>query len=308
MEIIGRSADEIFLDAIEAIIRTGAEASPRGVATLEITGVQLQVQDPKSRLVGPTTGRVVNPAFAVAEAMWVLSGSDSSWIHEYNQRLRSFVGEGAPAGAYGPRIRHWSPKTRDQLLTVFECLQADPHSRRAVIQIYDPARDATGGMDVPCTLSYRFLARNGALHMFTTMRSQDIWLGFPYDFFTASVIQEVLASWLHLDLGPSTFTVDSLHLYQRDREKALKAGDGTAQHRRAAGDLHSAPETLDDTIGKVLEGSFALSGGWLDFSRILYAYRTAPTDPSEAVVVAEAACGSVADALVRLIKNRGARK
>lgn len=307
MEIIGKSADEIFLNAVEAIIRTGAEASPRGVATLEITGVQLQVQDPRSRLIGPRTGRVVNPAFAVAEAMWVLSGSDSSWIHQYNQRLSSFVGEGAPAGAYGPRIRHWSPKTGDQLLNVFACLQADPHSRRAVIQIYDPARDGRGGMDVPCTLSYRFLARNGALHMFTSMRSQDIWLGFPYDFFTSSVIQEVLASWLHLDLGPSTFTVDSLHLYQRDREKAQRTSDGTAQHRDAVGDLNSEPETLDDTIGKVLKGSSALSGGWLDFSRILYAYRTAPTNPAEAIVAAEAACGSGADALVRLLKNRGGR-
>jgi thymidylate synthase len=30
--------------------------------------------------------RVINPAFAAAEAAWILSGSDDPWIYLYNER------------------------------------------------------------------------------------------------------------------------------------------------------------------------------------------------------------------------------
>ncbi len=48
---------------------------------------------------------------------------------------------------------------------------------------------------------YRFFLRDGRLHMHTTMRSQDVWLGFCYDIFTATMLQELLAGWLGAELG-----------------------------------------------------------------------------------------------------------
>ena len=74
--------------------------------------------------------------------------------------------------------------------------------------------------------------------MHTTMRSQDLWLGFCYDIFTATVLQELLAGWLGAGLGRYGLCVDSLHLYDRDIPSAqaclpavtARAADAIAGH------------------------------------------------------------------------------
>jgi hypothetical protein len=53
---------------------------------------------------------------------------------------------------------------------------------------------------VPCTLGYRSFVRDGRLHMYTTMRSQHLWLGLPYDIFATTLLQELLAGWLGVEM------------------------------------------------------------------------------------------------------------
>lgn len=307
MEIAGTSAGEVFLRSVRAILSDGATVAPRLQSTRELTGVQLRVLNPRYRLVGPETGRRINPAFAVAEALWILSGSSDAWIHEYNTQLHHFVGKGSPPGAYGPRIRSWGPNAIDQLLAVYHCLLEDPASRRAVIQVFDPATDSMGGIDVPCTISYRFLSRGGKLHMFITMRSQDIWLGFPYDIFSASVLLELLANWLGLDVGECTISVDSLHLYERDIAKAARTYGRVAFDREALRPLSGVPGGLDSTIDDVLLDAPSLTAGWQDAARILTSYRLAKSSISEGVKMAEAVSGAVGEAAVDLYRHRGDR-
>ena len=151
--------------------------------------------DPRRRLVDVPPARLINPAFAAAETAWILSGSDSPWIYDYNERLAQFADDGRLMVAYGPRLRRWRGTT-DQIAQVLDTLSRDPGSRRAVIQLYDPETDGRGDKDVSCTLGYRFFLRDGSLHMHTTMRSQDLWLGFCYDIFAATVLHELLAGWL----------------------------------------------------------------------------------------------------------------
>ena len=56
--------------------------------------------------------------------------------------------------------------------------------------------------------------------MHTTMRSQDLWLGFPYDVFTFTVLHELMAGWVGAELGEYRHTVDSLHLYSTNWDAA----------------------------------------------------------------------------------------
>ncbi|MGH3282200.1 MAG: thymidylate synthase [Trebonia sp.] len=233
------SASELFAQACQAVLAAGRPAAPRGLATTEVLGAVLTLTDPRRRLVDLPPARVINPAFAVAEAMWILSGSDDRWIYLFNERLADYADDGRLMGAYGPRLRRWHGTT-DQLAQARQALTADPGTRRAVIQLYDPEADALGHKDVPCTLGYRFFLRDGLLHMHTTMRSQDLWLGFCYDIFTTTILQELLAGWLGAGLGSYRLSIDSLHLYDRDipgacpRERRSWPADDTARH--AVGD------------------------------------------------------------------------
>jgi thymidylate synthase len=217
--LTGGSANELYVAACHAVGGGGMAVRPRGLGTTEVLGAHLCLTDPRRRLVCLPPVRVINPAFAVAETLWILSGSDDPWIFQYNRALIRYTDGGRLQGAYGPRMRRWRGQV-DQLDQVRRLLTREPDSRQAVIQLFDPEQDTCGHRDVPCTLNYRFFLRRGRLHMHTSMRSQDLWLGFPYDLFAATILQELLAGWLGAELGEYHHYVDSLHLYDTHTETA----------------------------------------------------------------------------------------
>ncbi|AVT30231.1 methyltransferase [Plantactinospora sp. BC1] len=275
------SASELFTAACQAVLLNGRAASPRDHATTEVIGAHLCLTNPRRRIVHVPPARVINPAFTVAEALWILSGSDDPWIFDYNDNLRQYADDGVLRGAYGPRLRRWGGRidqldaTIDQLDAVRRQLHADRNSRRAVIQLYDPSRDHRGYRDVPCTLGYRFFIRQGRLAMHTSMRSQDLWLGFPYDIFTTTLIHELMAGWLGVDLGEYHHHVDSLHLYANNTEAAAACLHGLP------GDAELPPVTvswpdLDTLLQRVISGATASTDGptWDAFGRTLSSYRS----------------------------------
>ena len=266
------SASELFTNACRAVLATGTVVSPRGMDTLEVLGASLTLTNPRRRLVDVPPARVLNPAFAVAEAVWILSGSDGPWICTYNERLASYTDNGRLIGAYGPRLRRWDGVV-DQLDQVRRVLLRDPQSRQAVIQLFDPAVDFQGYKDVPCTLGYRFFLRNGLLHMHTTMRSQDLWRGFCYDIFAATMLQELLACWLSAGLGNYRHFADSLHLYATDVPAAqrLPAAAMPGAHMRS---LAAPWEGFDSLLAAVLGDEQLASGGWTEIAGVMASYRT----------------------------------
>jgi thymidylate synthase len=95
-----------------------------------------------------------------------------------------------------------------------------PGSRQAVASIWTPRPLAS--MDIPCTLTWQCFARDGKLHAVVNMRSSDVWLGLPYDFYNFSQLTGGVAGELGLMPGALTFNLGSSHLYDRDCEKAEK--------------------------------------------------------------------------------------
>jgi thymidylate synthase len=108
----------------------------------------------------------------------------------------------------------------DQLRWVVDLLRADPETRRAVISIYDPARDARGGKDIPCNNWLQFIQRDGELHLFVTIRSNDLIWGNAINTFEWSALLEVVAGLVRVPMGPMHLNITSLHVYDRHWEKA----------------------------------------------------------------------------------------
>jgi hypothetical protein len=124
-------------------------------------------------------------------------------------------------GIYGPR---WLGQF-GQIITL---LKADPRSRRAVVGLWD--RSDLGEQDrrdLPCTLSLQFLLRPSPhlvgkeqLHLIVTMRSNDVWMGLPYDVFAFTCLQMMVAEELGAMDGYYYHRVGSLHLYDKHVEAA----------------------------------------------------------------------------------------
>ncbi|HET8682720.1 MAG TPA: thymidylate synthase, partial [Micromonosporaceae bacterium] len=66
------SANELYISACDAVSQYGVAVSPRGMGTVEVLGVHMCLTNPRRRLVCLPPVRVINPAFAVAEALWIL--------------------------------------------------------------------------------------------------------------------------------------------------------------------------------------------------------------------------------------------
>lgn len=58
--------------------------------------------------------------------------------------------------------------------------------------------------------------------MFTSMRSNDAFLGLPHDVFAFTMLQEIIARTLGFELGEYKHAVGSLHLYESDRRRAQR--------------------------------------------------------------------------------------
>lgn len=187
--------------------------SPRGQQTRELRNVTMQIRRPETCL--PTDmGRGLNPRLAAAEVLQLLSGTaDPVWMTAASPSYLSYTG-GAMTGAYGPRLRNQMP-------FIIQTLREDPMSRQAVATIWNPESDLVQVHgDRPCTVYISFMIRRGGLVTSTYMRSQDVYLGLTYDLVMFSQLHQTVANVLDVEAGEMVHTVQSLHLYERDIEKA----------------------------------------------------------------------------------------
>ncbi len=263
------SVAEVFAGAL-GVARNGQRVSPRGMATREVLDVGIRLTKPRARLLLAPPARIPNAAFAAAETVWILSGSDDPWIYDFNGHLAQYADDGVLRGAYGPRLRRWGGSV-DQMRRVVEILTADPDSRRALIQFYDPARDAAGHRDVPCTLGFQFNLRNGRLDMATSMRGQDVWIGLPYDLFFYTTLHELMAGWLGAELGDYRHHVGSLHIYERDMEAAESVTSVTSLPEMP--ELTTDWDGFDNRLAHVQAGEPTGHAGWDAMAATLQSYR-----------------------------------
>ena len=195
---------------IKNLLNSGMPAGPRGLGTSELLDQDLIIDARYNVLDVPE--RNLNYRFMVAEWVWMMFGrSDVESLAQFNSVMREFSDDGVwLTGAYGPHIKAQRADVRAKL-------RKDPNTRQAVIEILRPRRETK---DEPCTLSFQFLLRDGRLNMIATMRSSDVWLGIPYDVFTFTMLLNCMAGELGVERGWLSLRSGSLHLYNRDDNKA----------------------------------------------------------------------------------------
>jgi thymidylate synthase len=209
-----------LLGLLTSIETQGREVTTRGSATKEIGPIQFTVTNPLQRcLLLP--GRANNIFASIAETMWVLAGrNDVEFLQHYLPRAGDFSDDGLTWRAgYGPRLRNWGGV--DQLDEVRKILLDEPSSRRAVAIIFDPASDYTESKDIPCNNWLHFTIRDSALNAHIAIRSNDVIWGFSgINNFEWSVLLEMMAHWLGVEVGQLTYSITSEHLYEPHFERA----------------------------------------------------------------------------------------
>lgn len=198
--------------------------------TRELVGYAFKLTDLRHNVL-LNERRLISPPYAAAELLWYLSREAKiDRVVAYAPQYRKFAEDSGYAyGAYGRRIANGMRDRlqHDQLDSVLDILKKAPDTRQAVVQLwspddlwhalYEPMRD------IPCTVCWQFKLLDEKLHMLAYMRSNDVWLGTPYDVFCFTSVQQLVAGELGVEAGTYTHVVGSMHLYDKNVDAATEA-------------------------------------------------------------------------------------
>lgn len=219
----GNTVNEVWEQAfiaLDKLASKGFEDSSRdGAVVGEYLDAVMVVNDPTRNIVTSPI-RKMPMRYAVGELAWYLSGSNRvDAIAQFAKKWAEISDDGETNNsAYGYRIFH--KFGFDQWEFVKELIKRDPNTRQAVIHIKDASNAPT--KDTPCTVYLQFFLRDNKLNLSVHMRSNDIWMGVPYDMFSFCFLQVKMAMELGVEVGTYTHYAGSLHMYKRDYDVALK--------------------------------------------------------------------------------------
>ena len=104
-------------------------------------------------------------------------------------------------------------KRNNQIDYVVAKLRDNKDTRHAAISIYDAKEYDKYTKDTPCTYAVQFTIINNELCMSVYMRSNDIWYGFCNDQYQFSMLQQMIAERLTIEIGTYYHFAHNLHLY-----------------------------------------------------------------------------------------------
>lgn len=287
MHIKAKTIDDLLRKAYEKVLKKGkpVQGNKKG-DNKELIGVLLELENPLSRISrSEKKGTIFS---CLGEFIWYLSGSNKiDFIEHYIPGYSDFSDDGVTAqGAYGPRIFADLENHTSQLGKIITQLSESKVTRKAVVQIFDRKDTAKSSKDVPCTTTLQFFIRNNKLDLIVTMRSNDVYRGLPHDLFSFTMIQELVARELNVELGRYKHLANSLHLYLCD-EESIKDYLSEGLHRSDAImprmpsiDLHKNLSLLREYESGIRNGSITDIGDrfestpyWRDIVLLLLIYK-----------------------------------
>src|SRR3569623_177116 len=283
MVISADRLDDLLAKVLRRILTWGRSVGASRGATRELFGVLLHLKDPRARISRTEIkGRLFS---GLGELLWYLAGSDAlDFICYYAPHYEKNSEDGVTVhGAYGPRLLRMRNDT-NQIDNVLALLRTKPTSRRAVIQLFNAEDLSASYREIPCTCTLQFVIRDSKLHLLTSMRSNDAFVGLPHDVFTFTMFQEIVARSLGVELGTYRHVVGSIHLYDhniKDAESYIDRGwhEKVSMPSMPSGDPWASIKILLGAENELREGrtvgipDLKLAPYWADLVRLLQVYR-----------------------------------
>lgn len=215
MSVYFDSLELAMQKSLQEVKEYGFITSPRGRESRELLGYSYVLNNPRNRIMG-LKARNLNPYYLVGNLFWVLNQSNElDFINYYNPRGIAFSDNGKTLrGGYGKRI--FDIDGVNQWYQCLRELKIDKDSRRAAITFHLPQHDWHGSLDTPCTLSVQFFIRENKLHFINHMRSQSAAFVQPYDVFLMTMLQELMACELGVEIGEYHHICGSYHYFTNE--------------------------------------------------------------------------------------------
>ncbi len=189
-------------------------------ALYELSHQFFRIEDPRATIFD-IDGFKTTPFWMTGELLTEFLNKNPPVMTKYAKEIVHQSYDIQPTGdieySYGARWKEWN-----QILNAYKILKDNPNSKRVLISTWMPYDVDANKNDVPCNINYMFLGRNNKLDMTATIRSNDFLRGTKYDYALAGFMQQSMASWTGMDVGNLYFSINSLHLYEKDKNKLEK--------------------------------------------------------------------------------------
>lgn len=217
-----------YLDLVKTVIENGTRKSSRtGIDTISYFAAFYKVDLSKGFPL--LTTKKMEWKSLLHEVLWYLSGEN----HIRNLRKHTKIWDawadenGNLETAYGYYWRHfpsaekddtgnWNVREVDQIKYVIDEIKRNPNSRRLVVTAWEPGNATTSKLP-PCHYSFAFNVNNGKLNCHLTQRSGDIALGIPFNLAAYSILTQIIAQEVNLELGYFAHTIIDAHIYIGDK-------------------------------------------------------------------------------------------
>ncbi len=216
-----------YLELLQDVYKNGAEKGDRtGTGTRSVFGRMYRI-DLSEGFPLLTTKKVFFKG-VVNELLWFLSGSTN--INDLDARIWDewALEDGELGPVYGKQWTAWETKdgsTINQIDYVVDLLKNNPTSRRILFHGWNveylpeeklsPHENVRNGKMAlpPCHLLYQFQVMDNKLNLMLTIRSNDLFLGHPFNTAQAALWVHMLAQQCDLEVGELIMSIGDAHIY-----------------------------------------------------------------------------------------------
>lgn len=222
-----------YLELLEDVYKNGVQKGDRtGTGTRSVFGRMYRVDLSKGFPL--LTTKKVFFTGVVNELLWFISGSTN--INDLDAKIWNewALEDGSLGPVYGKQWTAWECKdgsTINQIDYVVDLLKNNPTSRRILFHGWNveylpdeklsPQENARRGKMAlpPCHLLYQFQVIDNKLNLMCTIRSNDLFLGHPFNTAQAALWVHMLAQQCDLEVGELIMSIGDAHIYNNHIEQ-----------------------------------------------------------------------------------------
>ena len=206
-----------YLDLLRHVKDHGLRKEDRtGTGTLSVFGHQMRFNLAEAfPLV--TTKRVFFKGLAV-EMLWFLKGGTNiDYLNEHGVRIWDpWADEDGTLGpVYGKQWVNWEAPdgTRvNQIEKVIAGIKNNPDSRRHIVNAWNAGEVHKMALP-PCHMFFQFWVGDGKLSCQLYVRSNDLFLGAPFNIAEYALLTHMVAQQCDLKVGELVYTIGDAHIY-----------------------------------------------------------------------------------------------
>jgi thymidylate synthase len=225
-----------YLTLLQDVMQNGVKKGDRtGTGTRSVFGRQLRYDLAEGFPL--LTTKKLHIRSILHELLWFLSGETNiKYLQDNGVSIwNAWATESGELGpVYGAQWRRWQgadEQTFDQISALVDGLKNNPDSRRHIISGWNvallpdetkkPWENAEAGLMAlpPCHLLYQFYVAGGKLSASLYIRSNDLFLGNPYNTASLAFLTHMLAQQCDLEVGDIVISIGDAHIYSNHFEQ-----------------------------------------------------------------------------------------